>query len=355
VTKPAPAPPKAAAGRPLDRHSLYQRIYPLRTLGMALGIVPVAIAFLELRAGHAAWAWLIACGVFWPHLAHIHARRSADCYRAEQRNLIVDSIITGSLLPLMHFNLLPTVMLVTVNFADKFASGVRGLWRRALLGMLLGLLVCGAAYGLHLDIHSSTAVVVACLPLLVIHTLASSATSHFWIRKVQASNAKLDEMQRRDSLTGLESRHYWEGMATTLLDQCRSGQAACLLLLDADHFKQINDRYGHACGDDVLRCIAQCLLAALPAGSHAGRLGGDEFVAVLPMPLAQAQEVANDIRQRVAASSLPEVPELRCSISLGLASPPSAHASLRDWLEAADQALYRAKAHGRDRIQISDA
>ncbi|HET9049249.1 MAG TPA: diguanylate cyclase [Chiayiivirga sp.] len=354
MNSPAPAPPKATAGRTLDRQSLYQRIYPLRTLGMALGIVPVAIVFLELRAGSLAWAWLLACGVVWPHLAHVLAGRSAAPYRAEQRNLVMDSIIVGSLLPLMHFNLLPTVMLVTVNFADKFASGVRGLWSRALIGMAVGLLASGMAYGWRPDIHSSTAVVLACLPLLVIHTLASSATSHFWIRKVQASNAKLDEMQRRDSLTGLESRHHWEAVAATVLERHRDGQPACLLLLDADHFKQINDRYGHACGDDVLRSIAQCLIAALPAGSHAGRLGGDEFVAVLPMSLAQAQDVADDIRQRVAKASLPDVPELRYSISLGLASPPSPTATLRAWLEAADRALYRAKAHGRDRIQISD-
>lgn len=344
------AKPEPTRGWQLDRHSLYRRIYPLRALGMALGVLPVGIVLLELGSTPLIWIWVLGCGVLWPHVAYWQARRSDDPWRAERHNLIIDSLITGSLLPLMHFNLLPSVILVTVNTADKLASGMHGLWWRSLIALALALLAGTSIYGLHLAIPTSTAVVVACLPLLVIHTLAGSATSHYWIQKVQRANAKLAELQRMDALTGLESRRHWESMANALIEKTNFDHPATLVMLDVDHFKQANDRYGHACGDDVLRAVAQCIVADLPAGSHAGRLGGDEFVVCIPGGTDAAFQYAERIRTQVAAMTLPCAPEARFSISLGLAPLATQSVSLRLWLEAADKALYRAKAAGRNQL-----
>lgn len=336
-----------AATRPGD---LYRRIYRLRTLGMGLGLLPVAMVLQEHQAGIAAWVWALFCGLVWPHLAYRFAARNRDAYRAELQNLVMDSALAASLVPLMHFSLLPSAMLVTVTTADKISTGVRGLWRRSLLPMLAALLVSGLLNGFRVDITTSMNTLLACLPILVIHTLAVSASSYQLVRRVQAQNLQLDKLSRFDSLTGLGSRAHWQRMASGLLQP--PDRPATLLLVDVDRFKDTNDRHGHAVGDDLLRAIASCILAALPAGGHAGRLGGDEFAAALPLPPADAARIAETLLAQVQALEFPRTPGLRGSISIGLAPPPAGSPDLRAWLEAADRALYLAKANGRGRLQV---
>ncbi len=86
---------------------------------------------------------------------------------------------------------------------------------------------------------------------------------------------------------------------------------------------------------------------------QAGRLGGDEFVVALPLPAADAARIAETLLAQVRALELPRAPGLRGSISIGLATPPPGTSDLREWLEAADRALYLAKASGRGRLQVS--
>lgn len=332
--------------------SLAGRVYPFRTLGMGVGIVPVLLVLHELAAPWPAWCWTLFCGTVWPHLAyHLHARRSADPSNAELRNLMVDSAMAGSLASLMHFTLLPSVVLLTVVTADKINSGVRGLWRYSLVAMMAGLVVTGLMTGFAVRLDTSTPVLLACLPIMVVHTLAVSLSTYRLIRRVQKQNERLDALSRFDALTGLESRRHWQEQASALLQQHIVRQMdASLILIDVDHFKSINDRYGHATGDDVLRGIADVIQHTTPVGSHPGRLGGDEFAVVLSMPLLQATVVAHDIRAGVAALTFPEWPALHCTVSIGLASPASADDDLRQWTTIADKALYQAKALGRNTV-----
>ena len=337
-------------GVPPHLRNLHRRTYPMRTLGMGLAVLPVLVVLDELDAGWPAWAWTLFCGLAWPHVARLRAHYSRVPYRAELTNFMIDSAMAGSLAPIMHFNLLPSAMLVTVATADKINAGVRGLWSRSLLGMLAAMLVVTLLAGLHFDIATSTSVLLACLPLMVIHTLTVSASSYRLVRKVQKQNLRLDELTRSDSLTGLQSRDHWQQQAGSMLASHAAGQPASMLLVDVDLFKAINDRHGHAIGDDVLRGIAGVIRASLPEGSHAGRLGGDEFAIVMPVAAEQAHGIAEGIRIGVAALELPTLPSLRSSVSIGSAEPPTIQADLRSWMEAADHALYRAKAAGRDRV-----
>lgn len=333
---------------------LYRRTYPLRTLGMGLGLLPVAMVLQEREAGIVAWGWAFSCGLAWPHLARWLAARSRYPYHAELQNLVMDSALAASLVPLMHFSLLPSVMLLSVTTADKISSGVRRLWRRSLLPMLGALLLSGLLNGFRVDINTSMNTLLACLPTMVIHTLAVAASSYQLVRRVQAQNLQLDKLSRVDSLTGLGSRAHWQAMASGLLQQPQE-RPATLLLVDVDRFKDTNDRHGHAVGDDLLRAIASCILSTLPAGGHAGRLGGDEFVVALSLAPAEAARVAETLLAQVQALEFPRTPGLRASISIGLAAPPSGTTNLRAWLEAADRALYLAKANGRGRVQVFTA
>ena len=348
VTATSPdAPPEA---RPDNLQTLPRRTYRFRVLGMGLAALPLLMALREIGALWPAWAWTVFSCLLWPHLAFQLARRSRDPFRAELRNFVIDSMIAGSWAPMIHFNALPTAVLLTVVTADKVNAGVRGLWLRSLPGLSIALVATGALTSFAFQPHTSMPVLLACLPILVIHTLAVSLSSYRLVRKVQRQNLQLEALSRRDALTGLANRRHWQEQADVLLQRHQGGgRIATLMLLDVDRFKEINDRYGHAVGDDVLRGIALLIRSGMHAASHAGRLGGDEFVVAAPTSMAEAIASAERIRHAVETLHFPSFPGLHCSISIGLADPPAAGLGLREWIEAADRALYRAKHAGRNR------
>ncbi len=328
------------------------RVYSFRTLGMGLGALPVFAVMRELGTPWPGWAWTIFACFAWPHLAFFVAKRSRDPFAAERRNLMFDSAIAGAMVAVMHGNVLPSAVLVNVAIADKINSGVRGLWLRSLPGMVVAFAIAGLFTGYAVDFASSTTVVLACLPIFTIHTLAVATSSYRLIRRVQRQNAQLDELVRTDALTALESRSRWLEEAEALLQRHQQhGQPATLVMLDLDHFKAINDRHGHAVGDDVLRAVANCIRDAVAPAGHAGRLGGDEFALALPFGSDAATALSETLRASVEALVFPATPTLRCSVSLGIAAPPGAGLGLREWLEAADRALYESKHGGRNRVR----
>lgn len=201
---------------------------------------------------------------------------------------------------------------------------------------------------------TSMAVIASCLPIMIIHTLAVSATSYRLVRRVQSQNLRLEELSQMDTLTGLYARGHWEMLAQATLQDSDAGGDCAMLVLDIDRFKEINDRHGHAVGDDVLCGIADLVRRNVPGGSHAGRLGGDEFAIVFPCPLQVAQSAAERLRAAVHQLEFPNAPELRCTVSIGIAGAPVAGADLRGWVEIADRALYRAKQAGRNRVDSVD-
>jgi diguanylate cyclase len=348
------APPDATDGGSSHARylaSLPRRTYALRTLGMGLGALPVLLVLRELDAAPVAWAWAVFACLVWPHAALLLALRSRDPFRAELRNFVFDSFLAGSLAPLMHFNVLPSVVLVSVVMADKLNTGIRGLWLRSLPGMFVAVLAGGALTGFDVQPESSLAVVVASLPILVIHTLAVALTSYRLVRKVQAQNLQLEAVSRTDALTGVHSRGHWDAMARGILERAGPARPGSLLVIDVDDFKSTNDTYGHVRGDDVLRGIGAILLHHGGDGVS-GRLGGDEFALAVPLGAEAAQALAETLRAEAQALRFEAAPELHCSISIGVATTP-VDGGLREWLEAADHALYAAKHHGRNRAEAA--
>jgi diguanylate cyclase (GGDEF)-like protein len=168
----------------------------------------------------------------------------------------------------------------------------------------------------------------------------------------------VDELELRriaqtDHLTGAATRR---GFVLELEKQTarmkRSGLASALVLLDVDHFKNVNDTYGHPVGDAVLRHLAERIRGSLRVGDTFGRLGGEEFGILLPdIEEKAAFESAERIRRAVAAQPLVKEPELRVTISLGLCAQKGV-ATPAEWIAAADGALYQAKREGRDRVCV---
>jgi two-component system cell cycle response regulator len=157
-----------------------------------------------------------------------------------------------------------------------------------------------------------------------------------------------------DPLTGLSNRRHLEGHLTVLVERARSsGQPLSVLMADIDHFKSVNDAYGHAAGDAVLREFAQRLRRNVRAVDLVCRLGGEEFIIVMPNT---SEELARDVGQRVCACIAEEAFQIDQSTragvtaSVGLATLDAAEVEADALLRRADQALYRAKRAGRNRV-----
>lgn len=158
----------------------------------------------------------------------------------------------------------------------------------------------------------------------------------------------------RDSLTGLlKHADIKEQVALEVERANRSDKPACVVMLDLDHFKEVNDRYGHAVGDNVIRAMANLLRQRLRRGDSLGRYGGEEFTAVLPeCNLQQATEILQAIRLRFAdvQFNANDGSTFGVTFSAGIAQSQR-HLKASQLIDLADQALYRAKAAGRNRVQ----
>jgi two-component system cell cycle response regulator len=162
-----------------------------------------------------------------------------------------------------------------------------------------------------------------------------------------------------DPLTGLNNRRFLENHLAATLDQARARhKPLCLMILDIDHFKQVNDTYGHLAGDEVLKGFADRIRRIIRGGDLLCRLGGEEFVVVMPnVPIDVAQRVAE--RARVSIEEAPFVIDktgrsIPITVSIGVAER-GREADAEALYQRADRALYRSKAEGRNRVTADAA
>ena len=161
----------------------------------------------------------------------------------------------------------------------------------------------------------------------------------------------LEQLASTDLLTSAwNRRHFEEAVAAEIHRSTRYGHPLSLLLLDIDHFKRINDTFGHPVGDQVLREVAACIRSAIRLSDSLTRWGGEEFIVLMPNTgLSRATTLAERIRQSIAGHAFPGIGQV--TASLGLAEHLAA-APLEAWLDRADRAMYRAKDQGRNRIEV---
>jgi diguanylate cyclase (GGDEF)-like protein len=174
-------------------------------------------------------------------------------------------------------------------------------------------------------------------------------------RQLEAALKREQALARTDGLTGIANRrHFFDLASHTVAVAQRYEQPLSLIMFDLDYFKQVNDTWGHQCGDEVLRQVVEIAQQHLRDTDLYARYGGEEFMALLPQSdCEEALTVAERIRQAIAAQAIvtPQG-QIAVTVSLGIAKLASQEDTLERLIQRADQALYRAKAGGRNRSVV---
>lgn len=178
--------------------------------------------------------------------------------------------------------------------------------------------------------------------------------SYLWML-TRGLDFELVKQARQDALTGVANRRaMWDQAPTTLATMQRKGGSACLLMMDVDHFKSVNDRFGHGRGDEVLVGIASELSAQTRGNDMVARVGGEEFMVLLPdIDVEDAANLAERLRSAVEKHefALPGGDILRCTVSIGMSMYWGEGRSWENLVQDADSALYCAKRLGRNRVE----
>jgi diguanylate cyclase (GGDEF)-like protein len=296
------------------------------------------------------WVWLaLALHAFvWPHVAWRWARGSVNSVRAECRNLLVDHFLTGIWFAAMAFALVPTALIFTFLGMDSMIAAGRKQFQRGCISTLAGIALGLLLFGLQWQPNSSALQVAASLPLLILHPISVGHILFRALSQLKRQREELAHLSQHDGLTGLFNRRHWEALVKTEFARFRrTGQVSTLVLIDLDHFKAINDAYGHATGDTVLRNFAERLRAALRSIDMPGRYGGEEFGILLPNT---APKEAGELMRRLQANirKQPLYEKLPVTASFGLAGLTPDVPNHEAWMRLCDQMLYRAKDRGRD-------
>ena len=372
---------------PTKTRWLVRMHHRMRAGSLALMFVASGMHISTRNYSGTAWALLAMLFLVYPHLQYWRAARAADGVKTEMDNLLMDSLVLGVYMAALEFPLwlsfAAMVATLTNNAANKGWRGVP----KNVLAMLAGALMWVAVRGFKFSPATDWPVTIFCMVGICGYVLVignAGFTRNLQLRRVreelrtrekellQANQAlvmnlqeieelqqQLHEQANRDALTTLYNRRYLDSTLERELASCkREGKPLSLIMIDVDHFKKYNDRYGHQAGDQCLIAVAKTLQASAKRASDlAARYGGEEFLLVLPgMDATTAQGLAEEVRRSVEALKISHEQSHsgKVTISIGLAVMTNdSHVDVAGLLRAADEALYHAKHGGRNQVRLA--
>ncbi|MDD2987956.1 MAG: diguanylate cyclase [Zoogloea sp.] len=357
--------------------------YRMRTVAFAMMFGVIALHVGSDTKSPAFWSQMALLFLVYPHAQYLRTRRLGDPTGGELRNLRTDSVFLGMGVASIGFPLWITFsgLLGTLsnNTANKGWTGVAETLVAFPGGALIGCLL----WGFHFTPDTDWPTTLFCIAGLTLYLTALGQVAftriqrlrltrealqvrerelmnvndalHRNLQEIDALQEQLREQANRDPLTGLYNRRYLDSTLERELSRCkRDGHSLALILIDIDHFKQVNDTYGHQAGDEILLRLSTLLGSMARAGDVACRYGGEEFLLLMPtMPLASAQERAEALRLSFGNLEVPFGDFRLCAtLSIGIAAYPGHGTSADELIRHADTALYRAKRLGRNRVEL---
>lgn len=340
-----------------------------RTMSFVWVLLVLAAHMWGRGYGPVAWVLLGLQFLVYPHVAYLVAVRSKNQMRTEFGNMLLDGLMFGIWMAALKFPLWISYMLfISAAINMTVFRGAAGALLAAVIacGTLLG----AAVFGVHAEpgtgpLTTGLSIATLSLYLLVVAKDAYARSLMLFqtrrqlrakMEEVLALQQQLQEQSTQDPLTGLFNRRYLADAMARELSRCaRARLPLSVLLVDMDHFKHINDAFGHQAGDAVIVQLAQLLRQHARAGDVVCRYGGEEFLLLCPeMPLAAALERAQQYRTSLAAQPLQVgAASIPVTLSVGVATFPQHGESAEALIRSADQALYRAKGLGRNRVELA--
>jgi diguanylate cyclase len=330
-------------------------------------------------AGYGVLAWCLLALQFlaYPQLLYWCARRSSDQRKTEKCLMLVDAAMLNTWAAALGFPIWITFICLTMGTVNHallhgrkgFARAVAIAFGAALLPVALNGLHFSPQTGLPTTLLSILTVSLYIFmvaesgharALILQETRAQLRNSELALKQqldeINALQAQLRDQVNRDPLTGLYNRRYFDATLERELARCkREQQGLSVVMIDIDHFKRINDSYGHQAGDEILKLLAVSLNERIRASDVACRYGGEEFLLLLPKVTPKiAIERAEQWRAAFAADTIRfDGAQVRATISAGIASYPEHGETPEELIRSADLALYCAKSEGRNRVTIA--
>lgn len=329
-----------------------KRTYFPRIIGCCMSSICVAPAIAIYPNHLAIWVVLFLNGFIWPHAAYHLAIHTSNPFKAEIRNLQIDVAFGGAWIAVMGFNALPSAVIIAMVGMNNIAAGGKSLFFKCLAIQAVVALGVFLLADIPFQPQTTPWQLYLCLPMIIIYPIFLGNVTFRTSRKLAEHKQAIMKISVRDGLTGLYNRRHWESLLDHEIESYRRYRhKSTLVLIDIDHFKEINDNYGHSVGDQAIILLAQELQQTMREADIIGRYGGDEFAAILPHCTAeQAQKTLERLQSRLNNDLFPQHAELRVQISAGIAECQETAETAAQWLNAADAALYKAKNGGRNRI-----
>ncbi|MEH0886393.1 diguanylate cyclase AdrA [Enterobacter sp. UNJFSC 003] len=332
-----------------------RRVRLARIVGLTALFFPIAGILVTHFHSGGWWLLLVGWAFIWPHLAWQRACCSSEPHGSEMFNLKVDATIAGVWIGLMGVNAMPSAALIVMIGMNTMGSGGLRFFLTAITLTLLSALVSLQLTGSLIQFSSEPLEWWLTLPILMLYPVLFAWLSHKTAIRLAEHKRRLQLMSTRDGMTGVYNRRHWETLLRNEYEKCRRSHCqTTILLIDIDHFKSINDTWGHDVGDEAIIAITRQLQMSLRSCDSIGRFGGDEFAVIMSgTPAESAFTVMSRVHERLTTMPLPGAPSERLRISVGVASWRPQFTHYREWLKAADVALYKAKNAGRGRTEVA--
>lgn len=362
-------------------HWIVPTHYRVRAVSFAYAFLFCALHLWDGAYSFGYWAFSALQFLLYPHLAYWRAVSAPDTQKAELQNLLLDNVFPGGWSAALGFPLWITFTLfITSAINCAISLGRAGLIKSIAIfagGSLLGMVI----YGLPVPGTDNPLVTFLCVPGVSVYLMSighiafkrtlslrkvreklkqseadlqrSNDVLHHQLGEIQTLQAQLQEHANRDPLTGLYNRRYLQTTLERELARChRDGLPLSLMIVDIDHFKSINDKFGHNAGDEVLRQLGFVLNEGARQEDVPCRYGGEEFVVLFPnmsteIALKRGEQLRAAFEQTVVASAHGNV---NTTISMGVATFPMHGASMDELTHCDDLALYAVKRNGRNGV-----